>query len=540
MNPPGGKSPGLDLGPGKLRSDKKSLSFRVVRGVVFSLVRKLVIGPLFLLLVPFILHRVGNVGYGTWSILGTIIGLGWFLDLGVSASVTRHIAESRGRGDVPELRRLVDASCAMYLVIATVFYCVLYFFSSAVIRELFRGPEVPKLAEILSLWSLLLPTIAVDLLTKPFIAVITGFQRIDLTNVLLFCGNACNAILTVIFLLSGAKLQGLLLAAFLSALLVFIASIIMAVRLLPSFVPNPFGCDFHTVKRICSFSLGLYAGSIMTTIQGQVEKLYLARFVGVVPVGWYDMANQAASKVRRMPDLLLGPVMAAASELDAAGERDKMAQLYFRAHKYLAVTIIPLVVYALFAAKPLVTVWLGAKYSFIALPFALLVVGNLFPQMGAPIYFVLVGRGILRPSIYAALIASVLNVVLSFIFILRWGFVGAVWGTVIPMFVSSVYFFIACERYSDIPFIDIMRRAYLKPLLCSLVAGGSMFATNALGMHLWLRLLVGTAVYAVVYLFGLGLARFFDEFDFIKAEGHLPFVRLARRVIPVSYSTQNY
>jgi len=511
-----------------------------MRGVVFSLVRKLVSGPLFLLLVPFILHRVGNAGYGTWSILGTIIGLSWFLDLGVGGSVTKHIAEHRGRGDVAQLRRVVDTSCAMYVVITTIALCFLWFFSRVLIREFFRGPDAPPLPVVLSLWPLLLPIIATDLLTKPFLAVINGFQRMDLTNVLLFCANTCNAILTVIFLLSGARLKGLLLAALLSALLGLIVSFVMAFRLLPSFVPNPLGCDFLTVRRICSFSLGLYAGSIMTTIQGQAEKLYLARFVGVVPVGWYDMANQAASKVRRMPDLLLGPVMTAASELDAAGERGKMAQLYFRAHKYLAVTVIPLAAYALFAAKPLITVWLGAKLSFIALPFALLVLGNLFPQMGAPTYFVLVGRGILRPSVYAALIASVLNVVLSFIFIVRWGFVGAVWGTIIPMFVSNVYFFIACERYSEIPFREIMRRAYLKPLLCSLVAGTAMLATTVLGMHLWLRLSVGTAVYAVVYLVGLGLTRFFDEFDFNKAEGHLPFVRLARRVIPVSYSVQDY
>jgi len=272
----------------------------------------------------------------------------------------------------------------------------------------------------------------------------------------------------------------------------------------------------------------------MTTIQGQAEKLYLARFVGVVPVGWYNMASEAASKVRRVPDLLLGPVMAAASELDAADERHKMSQLYFRAHKYLAVTAIPLVIFALIAAKPLMTIWLGPKFAFLALPFALLVIGNFIPQVGAPTYFVLVGRGILKPSIYSAMIASILNVVLSFVFIERWGFVGAVWGTVIPMAVSNVYFFAACDKYFEISFGQLMRRAYLKPFLCSLVAAAAMYGANALSAHVWVRLLIGTGVYGLVYVIGLGLTRFFDEFDFSKAEGHLPFVRLARQVIPAS------
>lgn len=509
----------------------------MVRGVVFSLMRKLVGGPLFLLLVPFTLHRVGSVGYGTWSILGSMIGLGLFLDLGVSASVTKHIAQQKGRGDINELRRVVDTSCAMYLVITMVALSFLCLFSRAIIGEFFRGPDAPSLHEVLSFWPLLSATIACELLARPFLSVINGFQRLDLVNGLLLCANAGNAMLTVVFLLSGAKVRGLLLAAFLSSLLSLLLSIKVAHSVLPSVIPNPVRCDFPTLRRICSFSLGLYAGGIMTTIQGQAEKFYLARFVGVAPVGWYSMASEAASKVRRVPDLLLGPVMAAASVLDAAHERSKVSQLYFRAHKYLAVTAIPLVVFALVAAKPLMTIWLGPRMGFLVLPFALLVVGNLVPQVGAPTYFVLVGRGILRPTIDSALIASVLNVGLSFIFIARWGFVGAVWGTVIPMIVSNVYFFIACEPFFEIPFREIMRRAYLKPLLCSLVAAVAMSAAKILELRLWLGLLVGTLIYGAVYILTLGLTRFFDEFDFSKAEGHFPFVRVARRFMPVSYST---
>src|SRR5271170_8225947 len=92
----------------KLVPDAPPLSFRIVRSVTFSIARKLVAGPIFLLLVPFTLHRVGAAGYGTWSILGTIIGLGWLLDLGVGSSVTKYIAEHRGRRDASQIRRVLN------------------------------------------------------------------------------------------------------------------------------------------------------------------------------------------------------------------------------------------------------------------------------------------------------------------------------------------------------------------------------------------------------------------------------------------------
>jgi O-antigen/teichoic acid export membrane protein len=197
------------------------------------------------------------------------------------------------------------------------------------------------------------------------------------------------------------------------------------------------------------------------------------------------------------------------------------------------------VIFALVNAKTLVSLWLGPKLSFIAVPFALLVFGNLFPQVGSPTHFVLVGKGVLRPSVYSAMIACVLNVVLSLVFIARWGFVGAVWGTVLPMIISTLYFFFASRQYLETSFSDILRRAYLKPLLCSLAGAVAMYMLNGFRMRLWPQLLVGTAIYGVVYLVGLGLTRFFDAFDFSKAERHLPFARLALRIIPMSYRAQN-
>lgn len=532
MNTAEERNPGPDCRSEMLPSNTGGLSFKIVRGVVFSLVRKLVSGPIFLLLVPFILHRVGAAGYGTWSILGTIIGLSWFLDLGLGASVTKHIAEHRGTGDLSQLRRVVNASCAMYLALTAVALLLLWFLSKALIGELFRGPDAPALPEVLSLWPLLLSIVGLDLLTKPFVSVISGSQRSDLTNVLLFFANASNVLLTVIFLTSGGNLGGLLWAALLSSLLTLLLSMGMALHLLPSIIPNPLGCDLVTVRGLCVFSLGLYAGSIMTTLQGQAEKLYLARFLGVVPVGWYNMASEAASKVRRIPDLLLGPVMAAASELDAANEWRKISQLHFRAHKYLAVTTIPLVVFAIVTAKTLVVLWLGPKMSIVAFPFALLVLGNLFPQVGAPTYFVLVGRGVLRPGVHAALIASVLNVVLSLVFIWRWGFAGAIWGAVLSMAISTIYFYFAAARYLDPPFTEILRRAYLKPLLCSVAAVATMPLISVLGLPTWQRFLADAAAYGAVYLAGLGVTRFFDSFDFAKAESYVPWLGLARRILP--------
>jgi len=518
---------------------RRPLSQQLVRNVAFSVVRKLVSGPIFLLLVPFILHRVGTLGYGVWSVLGTIIGLGWVLDMGLGNSVMKFVAEYTGKKDTLQLRRLLDTALAIYLLIAAAAVAALVLLARPIIGELFRGPQAPSAGEILPLWALLLPIVGLDLLGKPFLAALNGFQRLDLVNVILFCSAATNASLTVVFLSLGFKVPGLLWATLLGIVVALVLSAATALHLLPCGIPNPFRFHLRTAKRLCTFSLAVFSGAIMSTLQGQIEKLYLARLVGVVPVGWYGMAYDAATKVRRVPDLLLTPVMPAASELDASNERRKVAQLYFRAHKYTAVAIIPLVAFALVDSRILMSVWLGPKLSFIAVPFALLTIGSLYYQMASPIFAVLTGRGILRPTVITTIVVTVSNLILSFIFILRWGLIGAACGAVLPIVIGNTYYFWTTGKYLEIRFLAVLRSAYLKPALSALAACVAASAINLLVTNLWIELLAGLAAFAIVYFGALILLRFFDEFDWSKLETHLPLARHARKFVQIPYGARN-
>jgi O-antigen/teichoic acid export membrane protein len=516
-----------------LRIGHKPIGFKVARGALSSVLRKAIVAPISLLLVPFTLYKVGVAGYGTWAILSTIINLVWLMDPGLGPTVTKYVAEYSGSNDIDEIRRILDATCAICLFMSAIASCVVWFCSGAIIKELFRGPTAPPVSEIMSLWPLVLLCIVVFLMAMPTLAVINGRQRMDLTNALFLAVELFSSFATVVLLLLGEKVRGLLIGQLLGLLLMLVGGLVIGHRLLPSVTPNPFRCKLATLRKIVSFSVPLYAGYVMTTLQGQLERLYLARFVGIVPVGWYSVASQGAVKIKRLPDMLLGPVLAAASELDASKERRRLEELHFRTHKYLALVAIPLVVFSVVTAKTLVRLWVGGGLDVIAFTFAVLVIGNLFPQMSSPTYFVMVGRGILRPAVYTALLTTLLNIVLSYIFISRWGFAGAAMGTAIPMIVSTIYFFVAYKPYFETPLYQTLGRAYLKPLLCSVVAVLVVPGVGLLKLHMWEGLMIEMIAFGTIYLFGLKMVRFFDRFDLDKIEAHMPFlVQLWARFVP--------
>jgi len=512
-----------------MQQSKESIGFRVAQGAVFSVLRKLLLAPIALFLVPFTLHEVGVVNYGMWAILTTIINFAWLMDPGLGPAVTKHVAEFSSTNDVQQIRRVVNASLAICLTMAVIAAVIAWLGGGLIVSQLFRGPSAPPVHEVMTLWPLVLLCISVFLLGTPFVALINGRQRMDLTNALIFSAELFSATMTVILLLAGAKVAGLLLVQLLTSVFILVGGIIITRRLLPAVVPNPLGCDVGMVRRLLKFSLPLYAGYVMNTLQGQLERLYLARMVGVVSVGWYDVASQGAVKIRRLPDLLLNPVLGGASQLAASKEMRKLEELHFRAHKYLGIIAVPLVVFAIVCAKDLMHLWVGKGLEIVGVPFALLVLGNLFAQISAPTYFVTVGRGILRPALYSAFLACSLNLVLSYVFIKMWGFSGAALGTAIPMTLSTIYFLARSRRYFEMPVHRLLLRSYLKPILYSISAA---VCAALIGFAHWssaVSLIGKLTVFGFTYLILLIYARGLDEVDRDYIVRHMPVISRFRK-----------
>jgi O-antigen/teichoic acid export membrane protein len=515
----------------RLSQDDKPLSAKMIRNVGFGGLRALAVLPIPFLLTPLILRKIGPRGYGTWALLVTINTLTSLADLGLLGTLSKYVAEYHARRDYVKLSRLLSSGLVIFGLLASAMMAILWVASHTIVERLFRGSPFTH-GELLHFFHCAIVLVWINIMMFLFSSVTSGLQRLDLTNLITALNVVCAALAGAGLLLKGLGIQGLLYANIGSGLLALLVYCCLLRKLLPEVRMNPFLANLDEVKKIFAFSLQIYLTQAAVAIHNHIEKIFLAFFVGVIGVGWYDIASDVALKVRGASGLLLSPVLPAAAELDALGEDKKVAELYYRAHKYLAFVSVPVVFFLVAISARFVELWIGPSFRVVALPLAILLLINLFNLTTGPGYMILAGKGILRPGMYSALVGIAINIPLSYILIRLFGFRGAVAGTSVSLAAGGAFFLYLFHRYERASASRLVREAYLKPVLFSLILLILEFHISPAAGLSWFGLFLQGGIFVLVYGGLLISTKFFDPYDWTKIESVLPISRVARRIVP--------
>jgi O-antigen/teichoic acid export membrane protein len=512
---------------------KDSLSAKIIRNVLASGLRSVLVAPVPFLMTPIILRKIGTAGYGTWAVFVAIGGLTSLADLGMVGTLSKHVAEYHARKDSEAMARLLSTGLVIFGLLALVLVSVLWLGGSFVPALLFRGSPLQG-AEIVVLLRFFLIVIGANILTLLFASVISGLQRLDLVNWISAANIYCTALVGLILLLRGWGLRGLVCGQVCAAVLSLGMYVVTLRKLLPQTTFRSAHIDIVEAKKMFHFSLRLYVTQAAVAVQNQIEKFLLALFTGVAAAGWYDIASEAALKIRALIALVLGPVLPAASELDALQDEKRLEDLYFRAQKYLACFGIPTACYVAAISTRFVDLWLGPKLAFLGIPLAILLSVNFWNLVTGPGFLINAGRGHLRPGMQSALMGIIVNVLVSVGLIYRWGFAGAVFGTAISIISASTYFLYLFHRDTKYSVVRLIREAYLKPLAISVPLAVAVFLAIGQLSPTWTSLVALGMAFGVLYVAALLSSRFFDQYDWSKIEGLLPAIRRAREILGVA------
>ena len=86
----------------------------LIRAAAARLTARVIASIIGIVLIPFVLGKLGSRLYGAWVLVGTLTGYYGLLDLGLSSAVSRFVSREIGRGNKAEANRYIAASFYLF------------------------------------------------------------------------------------------------------------------------------------------------------------------------------------------------------------------------------------------------------------------------------------------------------------------------------------------------------------------------------------------------------------------------------------------
>lgn len=401
---------------------------------VASLTASVLVG---FLLMPFVVHRLGDRMYGYWSLVGALLGYYGALDLGITPAVSFHMAKAMGEGDNESPNRTLSAAFAglagvglAVLLITAVAAALCPFFVT--------NPSDGRVFRLVLLITGL--GCAFGFPGRAFLGGIIAHLRNDLIATARTTALVLRTALVVWVILIGWGIVGLAVVSFLTDLSTYVAFYLILRRIQPGL-----RISFSLVNRAALrelFNYGRY--SMMLRVGDQlrfaVDGWVVAGFVGVAAVAHYAIASRLSDYFLTVILTAVGLLTPWFSQMLGSGNHDGIRRLISLSTRIAAALSTIVACSFIFYGRAFIVQWMGARYVDAYWPALILVMAMYCDLAQQPSVAYLLGVSKHRYLAIQTMIEGVANLALSIGLAKSYGLVGVAIGTLAPMFVAKVIF----------------------------------------------------------------------------------------------------
>jgi O-antigen/teichoic acid export membrane protein len=446
-------------------STKNVLIFqRVVRNILSNYAGAIISLGTGFFLTPFILHQLGPSDFGLWALVGTAMIYGSLLDFGIGGAVVKYVAEYSAKGEFKEARSLVATALCLYtalgLIIITVIAGIALFVPKIV--------DVPPDQGATFTWLMLLVglKIGISIPCTTAMAVLRGLQRYDIANLINSVGTILSAVATLITLLLGGGVLGLMGVS----IAVMIAMQGWAIWFIRTMMPQlHFGwrrAKRRMVRTLVSFSSSLFVTEFSGCLQTKTDEFVIAASLSISAVAPYAIARRLSELAQLLTDQVMKVILPLASELHAEDDRARLRSLYFISTRLTLAAFLPVGSTLIVLSKSILTAWVGAAYANHAHLVIILTLASLITTSMWPAAAIIQSMTRHRPLAAMSLGSGLANFALSVALVHRFGLTGVALGTLIPTAVECLGFVLPyTTRVIGVNFSEIGEKILLPALL---------------------------------------------------------------------------
>jgi O-antigen/teichoic acid export membrane protein len=418
-----------------------------------------------LILTPLLVRHFGEIGYGVWITLSTIILFIGYIDLGLGDAIVKYVAEYNEVSDQNTLQKTIGTALSIYLILGFV-ALILSIFISFFVTSFFNIPsdyaEAAK-AGLIYFGLLLL----VEFPTTALYSIIEGHQRYDILNIVGIASTIIEALATIVLILLDCGLLEIIQLSLAISVMEFVTALLFTHHIYPDISLKTTKVDiavFHKLKR---FSFWLFMFDLVSDGWVHLQKLIIPILFYTSLTTHYSIAIMLASIMLTAVEPFVNVMFPLVSALGVKNDKRNLKNVMLYGTKCAMAISMPVSICVLILGEPLISFlfgddYLDTVYNLIRIMiYSFLATASILPAIS-----LLTGIGRIKKLFFFAL-AECLSVILLMaltknalgIYSIAFSFTAAnivfSFGLVLPYTCKVI----------NMPFVYFLRESMLKPIL---------------------------------------------------------------------------
>jgi len=310
-----------------------------------------------LILSPIIIRRLGDEGYGLWSLTTSLVEYYWLLDFGMRSATIRYAAHYNALRDGVKVNEIINTTMAYALCLFPVLLGSAWLGAPVLMRVL--GITHPLFRELLFIvaiaWGL-------TSLLSVFTSCLEAFQRFDLTNQSTVVSIAVRSFGTLTLLLMG---YGVVAVAVMTMIGQVVLHLISYIRMRGVFREMKIAPRFATVaafKQMIGYGAHSVVASMAQRILSQSPPFIIAHFLGAPSVGYYAAPTKVLDYTVDTVGRIGNVSNSRAAQLSSTGRKDEVLEFAVTVNRYSLALFLPLSIFLAVYGPQFLLVWIKKPY----------------------------------------------------------------------------------------------------------------------------------------------------------------------------------
>ena len=441
---------------------------RIIRNVFSNWCNYFVNVVIAFFLSPFVVHTLGNTGYGIWILVGSLTGYLGLLDLGIRPAIVRYVSKYKALNDEESINQVINTSLLIFTLaglLALLVSLVLAYFSV----DIFKVTEDFH-AELRLVLVLVGLNVALGFPFGVFNAFLNAWQRFDLNNAIIISAYLLRAGLIVLFLKLGYGLSALALITLSTSLVEYVLKVRYCFKVFPALRIKLSLVNKKMLKTIFQFSLFSFIMGVSTLLAYYSDSIVIGYFLSAAAITFFAIAANLIEYLKQLVNTVSVTLTPVASTFDALGDLNRMKDLLLVGTKYLFVIILPIGYTYIIMGRTFIHLWMGESYgptsSMVLLILTFSYFGFLSQFISTSIFYGMSKHRLLSLS---CLGMSILNLILSIILVKPLGVYGVALGTAIPLvFYGTLFVPTYICKVLKLRFWVYVKQSFIPPFFASL------------------------------------------------------------------------